>query len=69
MAEHIYGVKPSKYGKFRISLKLEEACVRIAFWINVFLNNAALGNVQRINVIEPWTVAARACLYYKEDKI
>lgn len=73
MAEHIYmhGVKLSKYGrKLRISLKLEGVCVRIAFLdLNVFLNNAALENVQRINVIKQWAVAAIACLYCEDNKI
>lgn len=73
MAEHIYmhGVKLIKYGrKLRISLKLEGVCVRIDFLdLNVFLNNAALENVQRINVIKQWAVAAIACLYCEDNKI
>lgn len=37
--------------------------------LNVFLNNAALENVQRINAVKQWAVAAIACLYCEDNKI
>lgn len=37
--------------------------------LNVFLNNAALENVQRINAVKQWAVAALACLYCEDNKI
>lgn len=37
--------------------------------LNVFLNNAALENVQRINAMKQWAVAAIACLYCEDNKI
>lgn len=37
--------------------------------LNVFLNNAALENVQRINAVKQWAVAAIACLYCGDNKI
>lgn len=73
MAEHIYmhGVKLSKYGrKLRIFFEIgRSVCSNSFLDLNVFLNNAALENVQRINAMKQWAVAAIACLYCEDNKI